>query len=89
MEHQPHPGPSAWWTPRDTPDGYCPDEDELAGELVTLVGKRIELHPATDAWMRGDRYGDVTRVGRKYVYVRMDRSGRTLKVAFDNIGRIL
>ena len=26
------------------------------------VGQRVAIHPATDAWMRGDRYGLVTRV---------------------------
>lgn len=43
-----------------------------------VVGQRVELHPATDAWMRGDRYGTVERVGRKYLSVRMDRSGALL-----------
>jgi len=26
------------------------------------VGDRVQLHPATDAWMRGERYGNVTRI---------------------------
>lgn len=38
------------------------------------VGDRVELHPATDAWMSGDRYGEVTKIGRFYLYVKMDRS---------------
>lgn len=53
-------------------------------------GDRVELHPATDAWMMGDRYGTVVRVGPYVeeslapgqtivVRVRMDRSGRMLK----------
>ncbi len=42
------------------------------------VGTRVELHPATDAWMQGDRFGTVSSVGRKYVRVTMDRSGRVL-----------
>lgn len=42
-------------------------------------GDRVESHPATDAWIFGDRYGSVVVVGRKYVHVKMDRSGRTLK----------
>ncbi len=46
---------------------------------------RVELHPATDAWMFGDRYGAVVLIGRKYVHVLMDRSGRTLKVQPRNI----
>lgn len=43
-------------------------------------GTRVELHPATDAWMRGDRYGTVVGVGRKYVHVRMDRSSLVRRV---------
>lgn len=47
--------------------------------------QRVELHPATDAWMRGDRYGIVVKTGRKYVHVRMDRSGRVLRVPADRL----
>jgi len=43
------------------------------------VGQRVQAHPGTDAWIFGDRYGEVVRVGRKWVHVRMDRSGRTLR----------
>ena len=40
------------------------------------VGQRVELHPATDAWMMGDRYGEVVKITRQYVHVKMDRSGK-------------
>jgi len=40
------------------------------------VGQRVQLHPATDLWMRGDRYGTVTAIGRKYVHIRPDRCGK-------------
>jgi hypothetical protein len=40
------------------------------------VGDRVELHPATDAWMRGDRYATVTKTGRKYVHVLSDHGNR-------------
>lgn len=46
--------------------------DTLGGYTI---GQRVAMHPATDRWMRGDRYGTVERVGRKYLSVRMDRSG--------------
>lgn len=49
------------------------------------VGDRIELHPATNAWLFGDRYGEIVKVGRKLYHVKMDRSGRTLKVLPRNI----
>jgi hypothetical protein len=44
-----------------------------------FVGDRIQLHPASERWMRGDRYGEVVSLGRKYLKVRMD-SGPTFKV---------
>jgi hypothetical protein len=47
------------------------------------VGDRVELHPSTDAWMRGDRYGEIvklTHISRR-IHVVMDKSGRTLKVS--------
>ena len=44
------------------------------------VGQRVQLHPATDSWMRGDRYGEVKRVTAKYYHVAMDRSGRMLRI---------
>lgn len=40
----------------------------------------VDLHPATDAWMRGDRTGTCVAIGKKWVYVKMDASGRTLKL---------
>jgi hypothetical protein len=40
------------------------------------VGQRVELHPATDAWMAGDRYGEITKIGPKYLHVACDRSGK-------------
>jgi len=52
------------------------------------IGARVELHPATDAWMRGDRYGIVLSIGRKYIHLRMD-SGRRLRVAPTNIGQVV
>lgn len=48
-------------------------------------GQRVQLHPATDRWMRGDRYGTVLRIGRKYVRVLMDRSGHTIRVDPENL----
>jgi hypothetical protein len=59
-------------------------------------GDYVELHPGTDAWMRGDRYGVVVKVthGKRvlavmvrpsFVHVRMDRSGRTLRLRSDRV----
>jgi hypothetical protein len=45
------------------------------------IGARVELHPATDDWMRGDRYGTVVGYGRKVrghhpIRVKLDKSNR-------------
>lgn len=54
-----------------------------------IVGARVELHPATDLWMRGDRYGTVTKLGRLFVHVRLDKSERTVLINTHNIANIL
>lgn len=50
---------------------------------------RIQLHPVTDTWMRGDRYGTVVKLGTKYATVKLDRSGRTLQFTPRNILEVL
>jgi hypothetical protein len=37
------------------------------------IGDRVELHPATNLWFRGARYGTVRKVGRKLITVHVDR----------------
>jgi hypothetical protein len=54
-----------------------PSENPLDG---FDVGQRVQLHPGTDRWMRGDRYGTVVHVTKNMVHVKLDRSGQ--KVAF-------
>jgi hypothetical protein len=53
-----------------------------------MIGKRVELHPATDAWMMGDRFGQVVKVGTKLYHVKMDRSGKVRKMLPENVNRI-
>jgi hypothetical protein len=53
------------------------------------AGMRVEMHPGTDRWMRGDRYGEVIKVTRRYVHVKMDKSGRTVRTVPGNIGAIV
>lgn len=49
-------------------------------------GTRVELHPATDRWMRGDRFGEVVRTDARHrVHVKMDRSGQVAKLHPSNI----
>lgn len=33
------------------------------------AGMRIQIHPGADLWMRGVKYGTITKVGRKFVEV--------------------
>jgi hypothetical protein len=51
--------------------------------MAIQVGTRVQLHPACDAWMMGDRYGVVVKVGRKYLHIHCDRSGKVRKVPPD------
>ena len=37
-----------------------------------IIGDRVELHPACDLWMRGARFGNVVKIGRKKVTVFVD-----------------
>lgn len=53
------------------------------------VGQRVELHPCTDAWMFGDRFGEVVALGWVAVHVKMDRSGKTRLMAPRLISRII
>jgi hypothetical protein len=39
------------------------------------VGQRVQLAPHTDLWMRGARYGVVTKTTRQRVHVKLDRAG--------------
>jgi hypothetical protein len=67
-------------------------------EFLTLgieTGTRVQLHPATDAWMSGDRFGTVVKIGPRLVgcapalvSVKMDKSGRTLKLSLGNVQTI-
>jgi hypothetical protein len=45
------------------------------------VGDRVQLHPATDLWMRGARWGTVAGIGRKLVRVHVDALGRTINIS--------
>jgi HSP20 family molecular chaperone IbpA len=44
------------------------------------VGQRVEVSPAYDIWMRGDRFGVIIGVTAKSVSVRMDKSNKVLRV---------
>jgi len=52
------------------------------------AGDRVELHPATDRWMMGDRCGSVAKVGRNVLTIKMDVSGKTIRCRPESIGKI-
>ena len=70
---------------------YCPVCDvcnecgappfERCGHETTFDGgQRVQLHPSTDAWMQGDRYGEVVDTQQDgTVTIKMDKSGRNLR----------
>lgn len=51
--------------------------------------QRVELHPATDLWMRGVRYGTVVKVGRKKVTIKPDRLPNGVAVYPRDIARVV
>lgn len=60
----------------------------LAALAAQYVGRRIELAPHLDSWMRGDRFGTISRVTSRGFTVRLERSGRSLHgVTDDMVGR--
>jgi len=83
-----------WTDPRD--DVPCVTRDRGTPPR----GTRVALHPATDEWMSGDRYGTVVGVGRAREYrdtftgehhmirpvrVKLDRSGRVRRFHPENV----
>ena len=56
------------------------------------MGDRVQLHPATDEWMQGDRYGEVVGAislhdkegWHNFLSVKLD-SGRVRAVHVDNV----
>lgn len=58
--------------------------EDKATQARALVGKRIEIPVHYDMWMRGARFGRVTKIGKagEFVHVRLDhpQAKRTLKL---------
>ena len=53
------------------------------------TGDRVELHPATEWWMRGARYGDVVKLGNDTICVRLDRTGRVHRFLAEELTLVL
>ena len=58
--------------------------------------ERVQIPAYTDAWMKGDRYGEIVKVVRskklrnrfgdlqEVASVKLDKSGKTVRVIFDD-----
>ena len=56
------------------------------------IGKRVELHPATDQWMMGDRYGTIVGISTKshsYLDPKDSRNGHTFRIKMDKSQKTL
>ena len=51
------------------------------------LGMRVQTHPRTSAWKRGDRYGMVVGYSprRGFADVRLEGSGRTIRLEMDDL----
>lgn len=49
------------------------------------IGQRVQLHPATDLWMRGSRWGTVVAIGRKFVRIRLDVPSIVVRIRPENL----
>ncbi|AFN37768.1 hypothetical protein FGG44_gp80 [Mycobacterium phage MacnCheese] len=49
------------------------------GEAVEefTPGRRVATHPGTTAFLRGERFGEVVKVGRDVVHVKLDTGRRS------------
>lgn len=52
------------------------------------IGDRVQIPAWTDVWMRGDRFGTVTKLGTAFVHVAMDRSGRTYTFSAESLTQV-
>ena len=59
-----------------------------------MSNSRVQIPAYTDRWMRGDRYGEMVKITKKRIdlgggnsaereiaHVKLDKSGKTIKVA--------
>lgn len=58
-------------------------------QLGLAPGDRVQLHPATDLWMRGARYGEVVKVTNKSYHVRLDATGKVVRLTDRSIGEVV
>ena len=56
------------------------------------IGTRVEMHPRTDRWMRGDRFGEIVKVvvpnSDGVVQVKLDKSGKIVRVPLADLTEV-
>lgn len=52
-------------------------------------GDRVQLHPGTDLWMMGARFAGVEGVGRRFLTIRLDATGRQLRISPHDILEVI
>ena len=68
-------------------NAHYTQETDRGGMMHVELGDRVQLHPATDWWMRGARYGRVIALGKK-VTVELDM-GRRVILRWDDITEVV
>ena len=53
------------------------------------TGMRVQLHPACAYWMAGARFGDIIKIGRKNIRVKLDRIDTPVSVPVGYIYEIV
>ncbi len=53
------------------------------------IGDRVQMHPATDWWMRGVKFGEVVNLGETCLVIKLDLRPRRITVHPDKIGETL
>ena len=54
-----------------------------------MLGKRVEIPVHTDAWMRGDRYGEITSAKGDRIVVKLDKSERKIEMHVQSVYRFV
>ena len=44
------------------------------------IGQRVEISPAYDAWMQGARCGEIVKITRKAITVKLDARNKPLRI---------
>jgi len=57
-------------------------ERELTIADFPKAGRRVEMHPCTDWWMQGARFGNIVKVDREagILHVKLDKVHKIVKV---------